>query len=469
MQRKWRNRGARIGFHSSTDRGGPYYFESIDDKIHLMHQTHPEQDPVSVLSGIEEGLLVIDGDTVHVVGRVWQQGNLSRGQWSLLGDTPWQLWDDFRTLPQRRFSLFALSRSNHYGLVANYHTNIDRRLRRKLVQVVFDGSGFPLIELSPPDDGRAPAAASRNEPRSTTSLPEPEYLWPQDIGEATERRLPGITDLAYSPDGKWIATAQIFEKDCVRLWDGNGRIVAGLLDRPRGMRRVAFSSSGKYLAAMDRDGTVVVWSTESRQLHRRFQAESADWCQVAISWNDRYVIGAPYLAKGCVWDLHSGEKLCTLSCLRDPNGWMRFSPDSTRVLADAGEVNTPGLRSWDLTSGRMLSRASTPGRVAGFLPDGTLLALSESPAGTDALIAWDDGNNTYRKLWDHAYGWPVAVSADGRRVAFVYDAGTAVWDLATQKRLATHGERMSGRWAFSPDGKWLASGNGSLVRVAVPE
>ena len=149
---------------------------------------------------------------------------------------------------------------------------------------------------------------------------------------------------------------------------------------------------------------------------------------------------------------------------------MRFSPDSTQLLADAGEINPNfGLTFWDLSSGQIASRAATPCRVAGFLPDGAILALSENNEGSDALVAWDYRNNTYRKLWDHAYGWPVAVSADGRRVAIVHSAGTAVLDLATQQKLVTHPEHMSGRWAFSPDGKWLVSGNRSLVRVALPE
>ncbi len=259
-------------------------------------------------------------------------------------------------------------------------------------------------------------------------------------------------------------------KDCVRLWDGEGHIAASLLDHPRGMSRIAFSPSGQYFAAMSRDGTVLVWATATRQLCRRFQTNSGSWCQVAISPNDRYVVGVPYLGDGCVWDLHSGERLCTLSCLREPNCWMRFSPDSTQLLADAGEINPNfGLTFWDLSSGQIASRAATPCRVAGFLPNGAILALSENNEGSDALVAWDHRSNTYRKLWDHAYGWPVAVSADGHRVAIVHSAGTAVWDLATQRKLVTHPEHMSGRWVFSPDGKWLVSGNRSLVRVALPE
>jgi len=468
MQRKWQNRSIWIGVQTLCPRG-PYYFESIDGKIHLMHQNHPERDPVSVLSGIQEGHIVIDGDTIHVVGRMWQQGSLSTGQWSSLGDTPWQLSHDRRTLPQRRLSLLSLARSSHYGILATYDWTVDRRPKQDLIQVVFDGSGVPFGELSPPDDVPTRTGSSTAETGVTPSLPKPEHLWSGDGELATKKNLSGITDLAYSPDGQWIATTQLFEKDCVRLWDGEGRIVAGLADHPRGMYRVAFSPSGKYFAAMARDGTVLVWSTETRQLCRRLQGESADWCQVAISPNDRYVIGAPYLAKGHVWDLQSGETVCTLSCLQAPNCWMRFSLDSTQVLADAGNMHLFGLRSWDLTTGRVSSRASTPCHVAGFLPDGSLLALSENPAGSDALVAWDCRNHTYRKLWDHAYGWPAAVSADGRLVAFVHAAGTSVWDLAAQKRLAAHSEPMGGRWTFSPDGKWLVSGNGALVRLSIPE
>ncbi len=217
MQTKWQNRGTRTGVYNTSDPRGPYYFEPIDGKTCLMHQRHPEGDPIPVFSGIQEGLFVIDGDVIHVVGRTWQRGSLSTGKWRSLGDTPWQLWGDSRStegqpLPKRRFVLNRLARSNHYGIVGNYGNVADRRMRRELVQIVFDGSGSPLAELSFPKDSPSQSPPPSVKPREATPLPKPGNLWPQDEKDALKGGLHGITDLAYSPDGKWIATTQLFDK-----------------------------------------------------------------------------------------------------------------------------------------------------------------------------------------------------------------------------------------------------------------
>ena len=199
MQHEWKNRRTRIDISALNPRE-QYSFDAVDDEIHLMYRKYPERDPVRLFSGIQEGCLVVDGDSVHVVGRRWQQGSLSTGQWHSLGETPWQFWAESRSgngkaLPKRPFSLYGIGRSNLYGFVANYGCTIDRRTRRKLVQVTFDGTGLPLSKLPSLKDAPRPLASLSVKPREATPLPKPR----ESLAAGRKRRVEGRTSRNHRP------------------------------------------------------------------------------------------------------------------------------------------------------------------------------------------------------------------------------------------------------------------------------
>ena len=78
-----------------------------------------------------------------------------------------------------------------------------------------------------------------------------------------------LTDLAFSPDGKFLASASLDQT--VRLWQFEGRkakdIPAAVAHGDR-VLKLAWSHDGRYLASLDSGWTLIVRETANGQLHR---------------------------------------------------------------------------------------------------------------------------------------------------------------------------------------------------------
>lgn len=118
------------------------YPRLIREDVHLMRISNPEQPAVSLRSGIHDGIVIQDETTVHVVGEVWQRGDLSDGSWEVLGLMPWQYLGKnalFREVDRRPVMQFV-GRSNVYGFVAAVRGV-------GMLQILFDGSGASFDDV----------------------------------------------------------------------------------------------------------------------------------------------------------------------------------------------------------------------------------------------------------------------------------------------------------------------------------
>ena len=132
------------------------------------------------------------------------------------------------------------------------------------------------------------------------------------------------------------------------------------------------------------------------------------------------------------------------------------------------------VRVWSAHSGEMIrTLKENSGRPSGvqFSSDGRLLAISYEtvPYEEGTIKVFDvDSWKVQSDLTSECMFCVLSFSADGRRLASAGNSETYVWDIATQKKLATISPPFGGSAAlsFSPDGRWVATADGDgFVRV----
>ncbi|WP_345442380.1 hypothetical protein [Actinoallomurus vinaceus] len=240
---------------------------------------------------------------------------------------------------------------------------------------------------------------------------------------------------------------------------------------------IAYSPSGRYLAAGFATGQVMLWDLRDplrpRALGRPFTAFDSPVTTAAFSSNERRLVTASSAGFATVWDLSDparpqpvgnplkGEKY------RD--GKAQVSRDGT-VLATSSKEK-PGLQLWDLTDPAGIRRLGPPfaaqGKqlsAIGFSPDGTRIAA----AGIDApVMLWDIERRDRPRLLgrvpvqrDIAYS--LSFSADGKLLAVGGSLrGTALWNVSdpARPRPARDLIRVTffSKATFSPQGPILAT------------
>jgi WD40 repeat protein len=263
-----------------------------------------------------------------------------------------------------------------------------------------------------------------------------------------------LQGIAFSPDGKQIATAELNEG--VRIWNRSSlELVRNLGEKSRFAECLAYSADGKRLASGNgHDGTIRVWNVETGEEVTHFTQPGVRILSICFSPDGGRLVSGGWDGPVKVWELASGTAVVSFQA--DPQGVTRvaFSPDG-KHLATGG---TEGAKLWDSATGKLVSsRPGQSGRVA-FSPDGKLLAVSAS----EMVVLWEvaTGKDVRLVQGHQKQISDVAFSPDGRRlVSGGWDRLVIVWDVATGRpdlTLKGHTGLVEGV-AFSSDGLEVAS------------
>jgi WD40 repeat protein/tRNA A-37 threonylcarbamoyl transferase component Bud32 len=188
-------------------------------------------------------------------------------------------------------------------------------------------------------------------------------VWDAATGQQTrtfEGHTDPVRDVAFSPDGRRLAACA---GPTVRVWDfATGREVAVLKGHTESVKRLAFSPDGESLATAAQDHTARVWDIASGREQRTLRGHQDGVRGLAFSPDGRRLATASMLDRVMVWDLLTGQETLTLGRQGDYSYDVTFSPDG-RLLAVAAARNCLGRPKIGACQGEILlydARALTP-------------------------------------------------------------------------------------------------------------
>jgi WD40 repeat protein len=279
-----------------------------------------------------------------------------------------------------------------------------------------------------------------------------------------------VESLAFSPDGKTVATAVPTPTGTVRLWNVAARSPYGPLQNGKtdGTYSVAFSPDSQVLAVGTGTGQVGLVSEHTgTQVAPLLDLSGGPVTSLAFSHDGANLAAGTQSGDVMLWRL--SDDVPTGKPLTLPVGGVNsiaFSPDG-RLLA----TGTPNgyLRLWNVATGRPLDnpRGSDGGAIysVAFSPDGQTLATGDHD-GSVQLWHAATGTADGSPLGPDRYAgvFSVVFSPDGHTLASGRSDGSVqLWDVASRapaRGPLTAGSGAVNSLAFSPDGKTLASGNG---------
>jgi len=306
-------------------------------------------------------------------------------------------------------------------------------------------------------------------------------IWDPATGRLVRDILPRdgwVWAVAFSPDGKLLATAGDHRGKKVRLWDvATGKLVRTFEGHGEQIRGLSYAPDGKTIASASFDGTVRLWDAATgKELRQIMAGEVPTLRSVAFSPDGKTLATTDTSDTVRLWEAETGKGAGNLSAGQRGVVSAAWSKDGKQIVAGSEDGT---VYVWDVASAKELHHVrgrEMPALSVAFAPDGKTFAAGygdwqdgrrDLKAG--GVVLWDaDSGKTVRRLEDYtAPVQGIAFAPDGKALAAVtLNSGVLLWDPTTGKPLAASAGHQAGAKAvaFAAGRALLTAGYDRTVR-----
>jgi WD40 repeat protein len=295
------------------------------------------------------------------------------------------------------------------------------------------------------------------------------FQMPDAVGFPTRRHFSAVLSVAWSPDGRLVASGS--PDQAVRVWGRPGGPVAELRGHTGGVPAVAFTADGRRIVSGSGDGTVRVWHAGGGRALALLSGHQGQVTSVRVAARGERLLSYGKDVTLRLWDARTGEEIAHLRgeddyYTLDHPDWrgdvsspVCESPDGWRIVFKAGERSgRPGkYLVWDLRRGGVTDLFGDD--IVQFVHEGRWVVTTSNT--DNAVRVWHlEAGREVASFPAPAGTWDIAaVSPDGGRfLSRAAGESGEVYEVWGVEARCVH-VRLGGlagpavQFRFSPDGR----------------